>query len=73
LPAGEPHEDPFGLPDELFIAAKKRAADEGWSLRDLMITALRQQLREPLQLGGPSKTEWVTVRGGPPESVDAAD
>ncbi len=35
------------LPDELFRALKKRAADEGVTLRDLFARACRRYLREP--------------------------
>jgi hypothetical protein len=62
------------LPDELFVAAKKRAADERCPLRDLVARGLRAQLqassrgqrqRKPIQ--------WVTVKGGLPTGVDVAN
>jgi hypothetical protein len=61
------------LPDELFVAAKKRAAEERRSLRDLVASGLRQQLHGEVQQRRRSPIVWVTVRGGLPEGVDVAD
>ena len=60
------------LPDELFVAAKKRAAEERRSLRDLVASGLRQQLHGQTRRR-PSPIVWVTVKGGLPEGVDVAD
>jgi hypothetical protein len=62
------------LPDELFVAAKKRAAEERRPLRDLVAAGLRQQLQRP----GPPKRaapriKWVTVKGGLPVGMNVAD
>ncbi len=62
------------IPDELFIAAKKRAAEERRPLRDLVATGLRAQLRG--QARGRRTTKaivWVTVKGGLPAGMNVAD
>jgi hypothetical protein len=62
------------LPDDLFVAAKKRAAEERRPLRDLVASGLRVQLQQPARR--PRKTRriaWVTVNGGLPADVDVAD
>lgn len=62
------------LPDELFVAAKKRAADERRPLRDLVAAGLRAQLQTPPRRTRKAKAiEWVTVKGGLPAGVDVAD
>ena len=62
------------LPDALFVAAKKRAADERRSLRDLVAQGLRAQLQKPARRQRPTKTiNWVTVKGGLPEGMDLTD
>ena len=61
----------FDLPDDLFVAAKKRAAEERVSLRDLVARGLRTQL------AGRSRPKrsirWVTVEGGLPDGMDLSD
>jgi hypothetical protein len=64
----------FDLPDDLFVAAKKRAAEERVSLRDLVARGLRTQL------AGRSRTKrrkavirWVTVEGGLPDGMDVSN
>jgi hypothetical protein len=62
------------LPDELFVAAKKRAAEERVSLRDLVAAGLRQHLRgQPRRGRTRPAIVWVTVKGGLPEGVEVAD
>ena len=63
----------FDLPDELFIAAKKRAAEERRSLRDLVTSGIRAELRRPGGIPTPARIKWVTVSGGLPEGIDVAD
>jgi hypothetical protein len=60
------------LPDELFVAAKKRAADERRPLRDLVISGLRAQL-QPRRRQTVTPIAWVTVKGGLPPGIDVAD
>jgi len=63
------------LPDELLIAAKKRAAELRCSLRTLVERGLRHELAS----GGPSRPRrkrvirWVTVRGGLPPGLNLSD
>jgi len=64
----------FDLPDDLFVAAKKRAADERVSLRDLVARGLRTQLAGRSRKKPPRPAiRWVTVEGGLPERMDVAD
>ena len=65
------------LPDELFIAAKKKAAEARVPLREIFERGLRRELRE-----NPSgrrrrrprrKIRWVTANGGLPPGLDIAD
>lgn len=63
------------LPDELFVAAKKRAAELRCSLRALIERGLRRELSdEQNALGGKKRRiRWVTVRGGLPHGLDVRD
>ena len=62
------------LPDELFVAAKKRAAEERRPMRDLVVSGLRAQLQRPARRTRPATAiRWVTVKGGLPAGVDVAD
>ena len=60
------------LPDELFVAAKKRAAEERRPLRDLVASGLRAQLKSRRAQGRSSIT-WVTVNGGLPPGLDLSN
>jgi len=63
------------LPDDVFIAAKKRAAESRTTLRALVERGLRRELRGPRR-GGPavrSGIRWVTVDGGLPPGVEPDD
>jgi len=53
------------IPDDLFIAAKKHAAEERLTLKILIERGLRRQLaRTPTKrVAGPA-IRWVTVDGG---------
>jgi hypothetical protein len=62
------------LPDDLFVAAKKRAADERRTLRDVVASGIRAEL----QRGKPAHRRarpiaWVTVKGGLPLDADLSD
>lgn len=63
------------LPDELLVAAKKRAAEERTSLRALFERGLRSQLRERRSRPhrGKRRIRLITVRGGLPPNLDVAD
>ena len=64
------------LPDDLFVAAKRRAAEERSTLRAIIERGVRTQLRKP-QTGrkrtGKSTLKWVIVDGGLPPDVDLGD
>jgi len=63
------------LPERLFIAAKKRAADLRRPLRELVEAGLRAQLASGIKIPGKGKKSirWVTVDGGLPPGLDVAD
>ncbi len=63
------------LPDDLLIAAKKRAAELKCSLRTLIERGLRQELSGPRRAtrGTKRRIRWVTVPGGLPPSLDVRD
>lgn len=66
------------LPDDLVVAAKKRAAEERRPLRELVERGLRAELRGRPGGRGPRPRgkvviRWVTAPGGLPPIVDVAD
>lgn len=62
------------LPDELLIAAKKRAAELRVPLRALVEDGLRARiLSRNARAKRPRKIRWVTVKGGLPKGLDVAD
>ena len=63
------------LPDDLFIAAKQRAAELREPLRALVERGLRAELgrKSPRRRAKPRRIRWVTVAGGLPAGVDVAD
>lgn len=64
------------IPDELFAAAKKRAAELRQPLRALIERSLRAELGRGSTGGSrptPVRLTWVTVEGGLPEGIDPAD
>ena len=61
------------LPDELVIQAKIRAAHERRTLKDLIEAGLRRELASASRANTPGPITWVTVRGGLPTEIDAAD
>ncbi|HEY3097758.1 MAG TPA: hypothetical protein VGL14_02550 [Methylomirabilota bacterium] len=62
------------LPDDLFVAAKKRAAELRCSLKTLIERGLRHELRQrrPAKQAR-RRIRWVTVRGGVAPGLDVAD
>ena len=64
----------FDLPDDLFVAAKQRAAEERTTLRAIVERGLRAQLsrakRTPPKRG---VLRWITVDGGLPPDLDLCD
>ena len=64
------------LPDDLFVAAKKRAAEERRPLRDVVAQGLRTELSSgpgTRRARGAARIAWVTVKGGVPPDMDLAD
>ncbi len=62
------------LPDDLLVAAKKRAAEQRITLRELLERGLRSQLqRPPRPPKGNVRIRFVTVRGGLPGGLDLSD
>jgi hypothetical protein len=64
------------IPDDLFIAAKKRAAELRQPLRELFERGLRAEISGPATAAGRSKAvklTWVTVDGGLPTGRDITD
>jgi hypothetical protein len=61
------------LPDELFVRAKKRAAERRTTLRDLIERGLRRELAEPRGTRRPRRITWITVDGGLPPGVDLSN
>lgn len=61
------------LPDDLFVAAKKRAAEERTTLRAIVERGLRSQLGPKRALPKRAALRWVTVDGGLPPGMDVAD
>ena len=64
------------LPEDLMIAAKKRAAELRRPLRELVESGLRYELhrtRKTRARPKPIKISWVTVKGGLPTGLDMSD
>ncbi len=64
------------IPDALFIAAKKRAAEERTTLREILERGLRRELGRRRQRSArpvPRPIRWVTADGGLPEGLNIAD
>jgi hypothetical protein len=65
------------LPDELLIAAKKKAAEDRLTLREIFERGLRRELQRP-QPGRPNHRRrrairWVTAKGGLPPGLDVSN
>lgn len=61
------------LPDELLLAAKKRALDEQTTLKQLLERSLRRELSQPQEARGAQTIEWVVAEGGLPPGLDLTD
>ena len=63
------------LPDDLMVAAKKRAAEARSTLRELVERGLRRELqgRRGVTRSARTAIRWVTVEGGLPPGLDLAD
>jgi len=65
------------LPEDLFVAAKKEAAERRVTLKVLVESGLRRELAAG-RAGGETRAKrrrvrWVTVAGGVPPGVDVAN
>jgi hypothetical protein len=61
------------LPDDLLIAAKKKAADSRTTLREIFERGLRRELSAPKRRGRIPEIRWVTAPGGLPPGLDVSD
>jgi hypothetical protein len=63
------------LPKTLLIAAKKRAAKSGTTLKAILEAALRSELARdrPQSARRRRPIHWVTVKGGLPPGYDLTD
>ena len=63
------------LPDELLIAAKKKAAEERTSLRKLLTRGLSRELQDDAGRRPPDSRQirFVTVEGGLPPELDLSN
>lgn len=64
------------LPDELLIAAKKMAAENRITLREIFERGLRREILMSRSKGRAKRTRpirWVTAPGGLPVDLDVAD
>jgi hypothetical protein len=60
------------LSNNLFVEAKRRAAEQGCTLRSLIERGLRRELARSVPSRVPTRRRirWVTVPGGLPAGVD---
>ena len=61
------------LPDDLLIAAKKKAAESRETLREIFERGLRRELSRARGRGRPKAIHWVTAQGGLPPGIDVSD
>jgi len=63
----------FNLDDELFRALKKRAAETGRTMTQLVDEALREMLERDRRPAEANEFPWVTVRGKVRPGIDITD
>ena len=62
------------LPDDLLRAWKKKAVDQGTTLKDLWESVLRSSLQSPHpETRRRRKIRWVTGKGGLPPGLDVSN
>ena len=63
------------ITDELFIEAKKHAAERRTTIRALIESGLRRELGDQAQSSKAKRPaiQWVTVPGGLPKGMNVAD
>jgi len=61
------------LPDDLLIAAKKRAAETRSTLKTIFERGLRRELGRSARRQGSKKIRWVTVAGDLARGLDVSN
>lgn len=62
------------IPDDLLRAWKKKAVEQGTTLKDMWETLLRSSLRAPHpERRSRRKIRWVTGKGGLPPGLDVSN
>lgn len=61
------------IPDELLRAWKKKAVDQGTTLKDMWESLLRSSLQAPQPERSKRKIRWVTGKGGLPPGLDVSN
>ena len=63
----------LNLDDELMRTLKRRAAETGRTMTDLVEEALRELFNRPSEGRGKGEFRWVTVRGEVRPGIDITD
>jgi plasmid stability protein len=63
----------LNLDDELMRTLKRRAAESGRTMTEMIEEALRAMLARPVKEGPEREFRWVTVKGKIQPGVDVAD
>lgn len=61
------------LPAELFVAAKRKAAEERSTLKSIIERGLRRELARPPARSRRPAIKWVTEAGGLPAGIDVSN
>jgi hypothetical protein len=62
------------IPDELLREWKKRAAEQGTTLKEMWVLLLRDSLHPPgKRSASKRKIRWVTGKGGLPPGLDVSN
>ncbi len=62
------------LPEDLLLAAKRKALESRTTLRDILERALRRELRQTVgRSTRRPRIRWVTSAGGLPPGLDISD
>lgn len=63
----------LNLEDELMRTLKRRAAETGRTMTELIEEAVREMLAQPREQPGEREFPWVTVRGRVRTGIDITD
>jgi plasmid stability protein len=63
----------LNLDDDLMRTVKRRAAETGQTMTQIIEAALREMMTRPSTDPGGNEFEWVTVRGSVRPGVDVSD